>query len=54
MATTYNLLPNNSFEELFLEIIQAVWGVGTKKEKQSKMNFIGKVRMTEVLKGKNE
>ena len=50
IATTDNSSPNTSFEELFLEKIQAVGG--KKKDKQSKVDFRGKVRMIEVLKGR--
>ena len=51
VATTDNSLPNTSFEELFLEKIQAVGE--KKKDKRSKVDFRGKVRMTKVLKGRN-
>ena len=51
VATTDNSLPNTPFEELFLKKIQAVGE--KKKDKQSKVDFRGKVRMTKVLKGRN-
>ena len=52
VATTDNSSPNTSFEELFLEKVQAVGE--KKKDKRSKVDFRGKVRLTEVLKGRND